>query len=153
MSSNPNLWIQVPIILLSFAYGIALAYLLAWIIGRTYYLIATSNSWYQQDRHISISDVVHEARRPSKPEECEAIMNIVGKVVGVLYGLTFTATLFTASRSAGVKEYVDSFGLLAVPMLPTIAVVLTALEVLLLLGMGYVCCSSRTFSLKAMLRI
>lgn len=121
---------MVPVILLSIAYGIALCALFALVTARIWYLIATRHHRHSVSKLSWLSTTFQEFIWPSQSDTCEEFQNFVGKIYGTLFGLTFTIFLFATKDSKTLNDTLDTYGLLAYPILPTIGVALTFLEVL-----------------------
>lgn len=140
-------WQSIPVILLSLAYGLAVCAGFIMLTARTWYLIQTRSHRQTSGRLRWLSEVAREFIWPSQHQRCEQLHEYVATFYGCLYGMNLMVVLL-AGRNLWVEHALEPYGLLAYPLIITVALLLMMLELLItpVLSMAilYVCiCVSR----------
>lgn len=140
-------WQCIPVILLSLAYGIAVCAGFVVLTARTWYLIETRSHRQRTGRLHWLSKIAREFIWPSQHQRCEQLHEYVATFYGYLFGMNLMVFLL-AARNSWVEEGLEPYGLLAYPLIITVALLLMVLELVitpvLSMAIVYVCiCVSR----------
>lgn len=118
------------VVLLSLAYGFVLLASTAWLTARCWYLVATRRPRHPTGTWSWILNAAQDSLWPSQQELNAELKSWAAKLYGTLFGLTFTVMLVATQNSKTANDALEPLGLLAYPLLPTIGVLATVLEVL-----------------------
>lgn len=129
-ATDHSILIIIIVILLSLAYGFLLLASIAWLTARCWYLFATRRLRHPTGTRSWLLTAARESLRPSQPELDEELKTWAAKLYGTLFGLTFSGILIATQNSKTANDALEPLGLLAYPLLPTIGVLATVIEVL-----------------------
>lgn len=122
-----SLWIQIPIIILSLAYGISLLVLLILVTARGLYLLDNV------PKDGSKTSALREFCLPSQQEKHEEYQNSLAKPYGALFGFNVGAMILVAQLAPQwFNNAVDSFGLMGFFVLQTGLIGMMVAELVLL---------------------
>lgn len=122
---NVSIWIQIPVALLSFAYGFGLLILLVQLTARALYLLEIH---LPEDKF----SVLKEFCFPSQKEKLEETQNILAKPYGALFGFNVGAGILVANYSDWVDPALEPYGLMGFFLVQNVLIGMMIAELVLI---------------------